>query len=96
MEHPYEYTMLQQYIPVSAEQMKYGSSSEEFRLPFSDAIYKSTKDLRKRINTHSMVKEDYEVKSHSLTFAPDGKIAILTILLQHHPIDVTSQRNHNI
>jgi hypothetical protein len=87
MLHDKEYTILQEYIKITPEQMKYGSDTEAFRLPVSDAIYKAIKDLPKRINTISQ-DEDYEVKSHSLTFAPDGKILILSILLCHEPTHI--------
>lgn len=90
MQHPYKYTMLQGYIPLSPEMVKHGSNTETFRLPVSNEINKFIEGLPALINTISTGKDKdqgYEVKSHSLTFAPDGRILILSILLCHTASD---------
>lgn len=88
MLHMSEYAMLQEYIKIPPERLKYGSDSEAFRLFAGDEINKFIRGLPKRINTTAMDK-DWDVKSHSLCFAPDGQTLILSILLQHCPTHTT-------
>ena len=90
MAHTNEYVMLQDYIKISPKQLQYGSDTETFRLPVADEICKRIDALPKRIHTTALGK-DYEVKSHSLCFAPDGRTLILSILLQHSPTHASNR-----
>lgn len=91
MKHRHEYSVVQQYIILTPEQTQLGYSSELARMALSDAIYGYISKLPRMIESMSPEK-DYEVKSHSLCFAPDGRTVILSILLQHSPSHAVSHQ----
>jgi len=83
MKHPYEYRTLLHFMPYLVISGEPDFKSEETQRQIMQVVNNFMQGLPGFISEGMSDSEDWEVNSHSITFAPDGTI-VLSILLQRH------------